>query len=102
MRKTRSLSLTLLLPLFASAFCAAQTQATLTAAKISKIEALIRVEMAQSKIPGLSVAIVNGQQMSYAKGFGLADLEDAAPAKATTVYRLGSLSKAITAVAVMR
>lgn len=69
---------------------------------ISKIEALIQTEMSQSKIPALSVAIVSGDQLRYAKGFGTADLENAVTAKSTTVYRLGSMSKTITATAVMQ
>lgn len=67
-----------------------------------RIERLIQAEMAQGKIPGLSVAIVNGNEIRYAKGFGMADLENSVAAKSTTVYRLGSMSKTITATAVMQ
>ena len=70
--------------------------------QISKIEGLIQTEMSQSKIPGLSLAIVSGDQLRYARGFGIADLENSVTAKTTTVYRLGSMSKTITATAVMQ
>jgi serine beta-lactamase-like protein LACTB, mitochondrial len=58
--------------------------------------------MTQGNFPALSVAIVVGNEIKYAQGFGIADLEDSAAAKVTTVYRLGSMSKTITATAVMQ
>lgn len=98
----KTLSLTWLLLLFISVPLTAQKKASLPTDKITKIEALIRLTMSQGKIPGMSVAITTAHQLRYAKGFGWADLENAIPAKSTTVYRLGSLSKTITAVAVMQ
>jgi serine beta-lactamase-like protein LACTB, mitochondrial len=80
----------------------AQDKASLPAAKIKRIEAAVAAEMAQSKIPGLSVAVVVGEQTRYAKGFGLSDVENETPAAVATAYRLGSLSKPITAVAVLQ
>jgi CubicO group peptidase (beta-lactamase class C family) len=101
-RRTRVGIMLPLLLLLGRAPSAAQHNATLPADKVAKVESAIRVEMAQSKLPGLSVAIVTEQQLRYAQGFGMADLEDTTPAKAATVYRLGSLSKPITATAVMQ
>jgi CubicO group peptidase (beta-lactamase class C family) len=80
----------------------AQEKATISREQIIKIEGLIRATISESKIPGLSVAIVNDRQLRYSNGFGLADLENSVPAKPITVYRLGSLTKTITATAVMR
>lgn len=86
-----------------TSFCLqAQENPRLPNDQIAKIEALIHAQMTESKIPGLSVAIVNSGQLRYAKGFGMADLENAVAAKSSTVYRLGSLSKTITATAVMQ
>jgi CubicO group peptidase (beta-lactamase class C family) len=47
------------------------------------------------------VAIAVDNQLRYAKGFGMADLEHAVAAKAETVYRTASIAKAMTATAVM-
>lgn len=80
----------------------AQEKPRLSNDQISKIESLIQSEMSQSKIPGLSVAIVRGDQLRYARGFGMADLENSVAARPATVYRLGSMSKTITATAVMQ
>lgn len=52
--------------------------------------------------PGLSAAVVRGDRLVWAEGFGLADVENQVPARADTVYRIASLSKPITAVAVLQ
>ncbi|MBP7779042.1 MAG: beta-lactamase family protein [Acidobacteria bacterium] len=53
-------------------------------------------------VPGLSAAVVQGDQIVWAEGFGAADVEQAAPARPESVFRLASISKPITAVAVMQ
>ena len=88
--------------LFSSIGALSQKKAYLSKDQTVRIERLIQAEMAQGKIPGLSVAIVSGEEVRYAKGFGMADLENSVAAKSTTVYRLGSMSKTITATAVMQ
>jgi CubicO group peptidase (beta-lactamase class C family) len=86
----------------ASFAVAAQVPSRLPSEKIKKIEAAISAEMANSHIPGLSVAVVLGNELRWSSGFGMADLENNVPAKATTVYRLGSISKPVTAAAVLQ
>jgi serine beta-lactamase-like protein LACTB len=66
------------------------------------LEKIITAEMARQKIPGLSVAIVTNHRLQWARGFGLADIENSVPATDATVYRWGSISKTITAVAAMQ
>jgi serine beta-lactamase-like protein LACTB, mitochondrial len=86
-------------------FVAIQTFAqapNLSAEKRSKIETAISAAMSQAGIPGLSVAIVAEGKLAWSNGYGLADVENFVPAKASTVYRLASISKPITAVAVMQ
>ncbi len=70
--------------------------------QIGEIEKAVSAEVAQQKIPGLSVAVGKGHRLVWSAGFGMADLENSVPARASTVYRLGSISKPITAVAVMQ
>src|ERR1044071_5576952 len=65
--------------------------------KVREIEALVNAEMAKQKIPGLTVAVGAGRQVRWAAGFGTQDIENNVAAKASTVYRLGSISKPITA-----
>jgi CubicO group peptidase (beta-lactamase class C family) len=70
--------------------------------RVERIVALIKAEMAQQRIPGLTVAVVFDRRLRWTAGFGMQDIENNVPAKAATVYRLGSISKPITAVAVMQ
>jgi serine beta-lactamase-like protein LACTB, mitochondrial len=93
-----------LLLLCAAARAGAQQQSapTLAAGKVKQVEALINAEMARQKIPGMSVALVVGGRMLWSNGYGLSDVENSVPAKASTVYRLASVSKPITATAVMQ
>jgi len=80
----------------------AQQAAGLPADKLDKIEKAITAQMSRSGIPGLSVAVVVDHTLRWSNGYGLADVENFVPAKATTAYRLGSISKPITAAAVMQ
>jgi CubicO group peptidase (beta-lactamase class C family) len=54
------------------------------------------------EIPGLSIAIVAGQELLLAEGCGNADLAKEAPATAETVYRVGSVTKVFTALMLMQ
>lgn len=53
-------------------------------------------------VPGLSVAVASGDMVVWAQGFGSADLEQNVPVQAETVFRIASISKPITATAVMQ
>ena len=91
----------LLLP-FASARAQAPQAAALPAGKVREIEALVNAEMAKQKIPGLTVAVASERRVRWSEGFGVQDIENNVAARPATVYRLGSISKPITAVAVMQ
>jgi len=49
-----------------------------------------------SKAPGFAIAIVEGDKIVYAKGFGYKDYENKVPANANTLYAIGSSTKAFT------
>jgi CubicO group peptidase (beta-lactamase class C family) len=71
-------------------------------ADLEPIERAITATMAEQGIPGLSVALVTNNQLRYAGGYGLADVENYVPAKASTVYRWASIAKPVTATAVLQ
>jgi CubicO group peptidase (beta-lactamase class C family) len=54
--------------------------------------------MNEDATPGMGVGIVRGAEIVYAKGFGLADAERERPVSRRTVFRIGSISKTMTAV----
>ena len=62
----------------------------------------MRAQMRSEGIPGLSVAIVRDQTLTYARGFGYADVETGTAASATTAYSIASLSKPLSAVVILR
>ncbi|XLZ72482.1 serine hydrolase [Massilia sp. SR12] len=64
-------------------------------------ERFINAEMAARKIPGLSIGY-SRDGITWAKGYGYADLENKVPARADSSYRLASVTKPMTAVAVLR
>jgi CubicO group peptidase (beta-lactamase class C family) len=63
---------------------------------------LILKEMNKNDVQGLSIALVDDQQVVWAEGFGFADVADKIPADADTIYRVGSVSKLFTAIAAMQ
>jgi CubicO group peptidase (beta-lactamase class C family)/D-alanyl-D-alanine dipeptidase len=69
---------------------------------IARIEQLIAHEMADKGLPAVSVALVDDQSIVWAKGFGFADPDKKTPATEETVYRVGSVSKLFTDIAVMQ
>ena len=52
--------------------------------------------------PGISVAVAHKGRLVFSQGVGFADLENMIPANGSTAYNIGSVSKALTAVAVMQ
>ena len=70
--------------------------------KRAQIEKAVSAFMTANSVPGISVALVENAQPVWSSGFGMADLEDSAPATSSTLYRLGSISKPITAVAILQ
>ncbi len=58
--------------------------------------------MGQRNIPGGALAVVKGRRLVHARGYGWADREKKVAAQADTLFRLASLSKPITAVAVLK
>jgi len=67
-----------------------------------RVRAAIAKYMAAKKVTGASVAIAKDGRIDFAQGFGYADLENDVPYQSETVNRLASVSKTITAVAVMQ
>ncbi|MGH9827285.1 MAG: serine hydrolase domain-containing protein, partial [Blastocatellia bacterium] len=72
------------------------------AAAIDSLESMIRAEMADKQLPALSIALVDDQHIVWAKGFGYQDPDNKIAATAQTVYRVGSVSKLFTDIAVMQ
>jgi serine beta-lactamase-like protein LACTB len=66
-----------------------------------RIESAAKKWMEENRAPALSVSIALDGQLAWSAGFGFADPENAVPASSRTSYRLASITKSITATAVM-
>jgi len=67
-----------------------------------KIDELFRARIAELGATAEAVGIVLDGEVVFAHGFGVRDLESKTPVDADTLFRVGSVSKTITALAVMR
>ena len=94
--------LSLLALLLSCAVAASGQQKSLSAEKRAQIEKAISSFMSANAVPGIGVAVVLEGEPAWSAGFGMADLEDFAPVTSSTLFRLGSISKPITATAVLQ
>ncbi len=69
---------------------------------VQALQPFVEREIAEKELPGLSIAIIDDQQIVWAQGFGMADPQKAKPATARTVYRIGSVSKLFTDIGIMQ
>jgi serine beta-lactamase-like protein LACTB len=72
------------------------------AAAVEALDRFITHEVADKRLPALSLALVDNQKIVWARGYGFADADRKKPATADTVYRVGSVSKLFTDIAVMQ
>lgn len=59
-------------------------------------------EMDRYQVKGLSIALVDERGVLWAQGFGMADSQKGVPAQSDTLYRIGSVTKPLTALIVLR
>src|SRR5882762_1255640 len=94
--------LSLLVFVLVAAAGGAAQQKSLSAQKRAEIEKAVSSFMSANSVPGIGAAVVMDGEPVWSAGFGMSDLEDYAPATSSTLFRLGSISKPITAVAVLQ
>ncbi|RCS54045.1 D-aminoacylase [Bremerella cremea] len=66
------------------------------------IDAAVQSAMQEFAIPGAAIAITHQGRLVYARGFGYADIGARQPVEPDSLFRLASISKPITAVAIMQ
>src|SRR5688572_26112415 len=79
----------------------AGTVSAQTAAIPDSIDRFLRAELVRQRIPGMSVAVLRGDSVTLARGYGFANVERHVPATDSTVYMVGSLTKPFTAAAIV-
>ena len=68
----------------------------------AKIDSTYTTLLKKNKVTGTSIAIVDNGEIVYATGYGFSDLENKKKADANTIYGIGSITKAFTALSIMQ
>jgi CubicO group peptidase (beta-lactamase class C family) len=72
-----------------------------TPGSLDSVDRFIKTELARQRIPGMSVAVLRGDSVLLARGYGFAKLERRVPATDSTLYAVGSVTKQFTAAAIV-
>lgn len=70
-------------------------------AQADAVDEYVRAAMRERHIPGAAIAVVKNGKVVKTAGYGLASVEFNVPATPETVFEIGSVSKQITAAAIM-
>ena len=68
----------------------------------SDLDGVLQEIMLRWDVPGMAIGIVKGDEVAYAKGFGVQSLETQAPVTLDTIFCVQSISKPFVATAVMQ
>lgn len=69
--------------------------------ELKQFDDFVARQMKLDKTPGLTIGFIK-DGFTWVKGYGFADLENKTPAKPESAYRLASVSKSMTALAIMQ
>jgi len=69
--------------------------------RLNRLDGVLQNAVTQSSVPGVSALIVRNGKIVYYKAFGMADNAANRPLKRDDIFRIASMSKAITSTAVM-
>jgi CubicO group peptidase (beta-lactamase class C family) len=100
MTRNRALAAVILLAT-ALAPLAAHTQATLTGEWREDVERFARLLVEAHLVPGMGIAVTQGDRVVYSRAFGFADAERSRRADEGTAFYIASSTKALTATAVL-
>lgn len=87
---------------FVFTHCSVSAQASKYQKTTAMLDAFIAREMADKELPGLSIALVEGDKIVWQKGYGFSNPQTKTPITNGTVFRVGSVSKLFTDIAVMK
>jgi CubicO group peptidase (beta-lactamase class C family) len=71
-------------------------------AVVGRADQLVGDVLGRMPVPGLGAGIVHGGELVWARGFGAADLAAGRPVDVDTVFRIGSISKTMVAIAILQ
>lgn len=88
--------------MFGLSFAAEEAPSSRDAQSIAQARKIVTELITAEQIPGFSIAVARGGKVVWSEGFGLSDVEQDVPSTPLTRFRLGSVSKVITAAGVAR
>lgn len=89
-------------PGFTEATAPAQVSAGTEDLKFEEFDRHLTEFIRQHRIPGMSIAITDKGQLVYCKGYGYADLAKKERVTPESLFRIASISKPVTAVAILK
>ena len=69
---------------------------------LASFDDLMREFIAKHKLPGATLCVTRAGKLVYARGFGWADLENRQKMQARSLMRIASISKPVTAIAILQ
>lgn len=85
-----------------SASPAPSTRTVLDCATLATVDSLSQQMISSGRTPGIAVGILSGPRLVFARGYGSANLETNAPVTLETVFPIYSISKTLTAAAILQ
>jgi CubicO group peptidase (beta-lactamase class C family) len=67
----------------------------------AELEKVVQDELKATRTPGAAIAIVSGERIVFARGFGVSNIETGAPVTPDMLFRLGSTTKMFTGAALV-
>ena len=102
MRTRRIVFLAALTPFAVPSLAACQARGASREVIARAADSVAQAVLQRGHVAAMSIAVVRGRDTIVMKGYGMADIENEVPATAQTVYRIGSVTKQFTSVAVMQ
>jgi hypothetical protein len=75
--------------------CSQFSSASLQKSGFAELEKIALEELQETGTPGAAVAVISGEQVVFAKGFGESNVEAHAPIKPEMLFRLGAPTRCL-------
>lgn len=85
-----------------AAFDSIRAAHSATPPELAALDEFLDAFVKDQQIPGAALAVTYQSRLVHARGFGYADAKRQQPVRATDLFRIASISKAITATAIMQ
>lgn len=89
--------LTLLVALFTTPSASATANNSELQGRLENLATELEKQRVAFHIPGMAIAVVRDDQIVFARGFGVADIDKKTPVTPHTLFAIGSSTKAFTA-----